>query len=195
MAGTSYGYNRIFEVSQFRTGNGAENTMVLQQGVQRNVIGLAKQRGDANDTRIEQDGLGNVVGSSQQIGNGNAIRASFVGDENGRVDPPGVEINPVADPATFSSSVTSAVGLDQGNLYQSGDNNDMRLTVTGDNNLFAVAQWGDVNDARGTITGNLNELAVRQNGNANFAMATMTGDSNVAGISQLGNGNYSSVSQ
>ncbi len=123
--------------------------------------------GNDNVLNIVQDG--GLTGADPA--RPNTIAVMIDGDRNGGS----------ADQWYSGPSLPSLV---PGTLIQSGLNNAISLSVTGSDNLFAVAQSGENNRVTGSVTGSFNQFAALQ-----------TGFGNSIGFSQTGQGNTIVVSQ
>lgn len=74
--------------------------------------------------------------------------------------------------------------LAPGRLEQSGQNNDLALSVRGDGNLFAMLQEGSGNTLDGQIEGTGNTAFVTQMGHSNNVAFSQSGNGNIVNISQ-----------
>lgn len=138
-----------------------------------NHLGVYQSGNDNKLVLAEIGGNDNVVGL-KQIGNDNTANLTINGDRNGGYN-------------SFTSPIIP-LGLTAGLLEQSGGNfNNVTLTVSGSDNVFATKQIGSNNTITGTQdqSGLLgNQVAVVQLGNSNTATFTQTGSGNAASISQ-----------
>ena len=89
-----------------------------------------------------------------------------------------------AGSAFAAANGVTGLPMSAGSLWQHGSNNEMTVTVTGDDNLFAVLQRGSGNALVGTVIGANNQAAVAQNGNNNTANFVQNGSYNNLGIIQ-----------
>ena len=79
--------------------------------------------------------------------------------------------------AAFDAPLT-VVGLQPGQLSQTGNGNAMTFTVNGSGNLFAASQEGAHNVLTAMITGDSNQAAVSQAGSGNTLSFTQNGNGN-----------------
>lgn len=73
--------------------------------------------------------------------------------------------------------------MGKGDLFQTGDDNSLSLTVKGNLNSFAMSQAGG-STIIGSVTGNMNQAVVTQASMNNMADFSQTGSGNIAGIMQ-----------
>jgi hypothetical protein len=178
---------------------GVRNTMTLVQSGPRNVIGgedtwkLIRQKGDRNDTYINQSGRDNFVAWADARGDGNKIVIEQPGNDN-RVSQ--LEVNGDNNDAY---------------IKQDGHRNNGRATQVGDRNTLYVRQKGHENDFKiysgnyGATTGWSSgsplsasnrpeqcyscEVSLKQFGDSNFAQLMQEGANQNATYIQSGNGN------
>jgi len=176
---------------------GDENTMRILQDGRENDATDVLQRGDNNLLVIEQLGNGNRTRFAQQSGNGNTARITQDGNDNGRssflsTNGSNAGINGTAFDAVLGSGSNEDAN---GQLRQSGDDNDARIIQDGRENGFFVLQPGDENFARIDQDGNYNHTFIQQEGSLNTARVEQFGDSNLAAINQPGTNNTVRVTQ
>jgi len=126
-----------------------------------------KMIGDDNFLTIVQEGGPNGADPARP----NTITVAIQGDRNGG------HTSQWYTGRRFSS-------LTPGDLFQSGFNNAIAISVVGDDNLFAVAQTGENNRVQGSVTGSFNQFAATQTGNGNSVGFTQTGQGNTIVVSQ-----------
>ena len=127
--------------------------------------------GNANEAAVGQDGTGNVTDFSQS-GDSNDLGVSITGNNNG----------------VGSFRGTSDIGLNNGQVIQSGGTNYASIEIGGNDANYAVKQTNGGNTAKLSMTGgNSNNVALLQAGN-DMASITIVGGQNVMGVKQIGNG-------
>ncbi|SEP13677.1 hypothetical protein SAMN04490248_12820 [Salinihabitans flavidus] len=85
---------------------------------------------------------------------------------------------------TWRTSLPFASRLAPGEIVQSGFGNALSVSVTGHDNLFAMAQSGQNNRISGEIFGNSNQSVVTQAGTGNTTVFRQTGQRNNIVVSQ-----------
>lgn len=149
-----------------------------------NEVGMASQLGDSNTATVTQSGYNNFINRMAQDSTGeatgNTVMVSITGTSNGRAS---LEGGALASGATSSE------------ILQTGAGNDVKLTITADNNRFGITQTGDRNEVGEiTITGNDNQVGVNQLGNDNaLGLSTVSGMGNEIGVKQTGDFNLATV--
>ena len=199
---------------------GVGNTFTLSQDGQSNTVRIARQVGTANISNILQENEGNLVELSRQFGVRNSSIVRMVGmrntidqiyqDNNGwGTIGNTAEVRLVGDgnggasvAAAFYSSAANAITA-QGSIFQDGDQNDVSITIVGDDNRFGSRQLGDGNTAlitigrngNDSIKANGNDSAIFQDGADNFFSHDVIGNGNVGAVSQEGDNNRVTIVQ
>jgi len=127
-----------------------------------------------------------------QIGSANHAEIRIQGENGaGRIAPESASGMTTPDGAAAADLVMP--GLDSGIVHQQGAGNRAAIAISGQGNLFHVAQTGDRNIASQLISGNGNSAAIEQGAalsdSGNIATQLQIGDANVARIRQLGSFN------
>jgi hypothetical protein len=187
-------------VFQSGTGNGVNYTVsngnnnqfgFYQVGTDNQAVGILIT-GNANELGVHQDGTGNklelgtIAGSDNVVGlkqNGvsNVASINITHDRNVGYNDFGLGV---------AGDLAGQKGLTAGLLEQYGTGNQVTLTVSGFDNVFASLQDNSLHPAAtqnvivANITGNDNQAAVVQQGNNNHTSLTQNGGSNNVSISQ-----------
>lgn len=192
MKGSDNGVGAI-KITQTGNNNGRTLGEAVMEGSNGNLIDVA-QTGNDNNFGVYQGTDSNSTGNTvmlTQTGMGNSIKATQKGDYNHLVANFTGDDNGVGSLDGEAGTLVSGSGglLVQGETLQdstgTSGGNSISYDVTGDSNLFAMAQIGGNNTINGTVGSNSNQVAVLQDGSSNSYGFTQTG----------GNGNIASVSQ
>lgn len=135
---------------------------------------------DYHTATIDILGDGNQLNTQQRWGNGNQMSVSVTGNSNNASG----ALSGNAGIAFAAANGVTGLPMSAGSLWQHKSNNQMTMTVTGDDNLFAALQRGKGNALTGTVIGSNNQAAVAQNGNNNTANFVQNGSYNNLGIIQ-----------
>lgn len=152
---------------------------VIQDGSRNNVDHWVNL-GHSQTATIDILGDDNQLNTQQRWGNGNQMSVSVTGNRNNA----GGTLSGSAGAAFAAGDSVTGLSMSAGSLWQHLHNNQMTMTVTGNDNLFAVLQRGSGNMLNGTVIGDYNQAAVAQNGNNNIANFVQNGSFNNLGIIQ-----------
>ncbi len=210
--------NTVGSVRQFVTNNAkitSANSLTVTQGDAMgagdgNTIDVVSQTvqtgGGANEATVSQTGAGNTIARVSQLSlrdpNGtpdpNTINVSITGDNNGNgtlTGPAAVRRNPnnSGDVLADSTLIQDNPGVSATNNPSYG--NDIGLTISGNNNEFAIGQFGYLNNASNVlITNDDNQVGIRQQGDNNTVdPLNVAGAFNNIGVNQLGTFNVASI--
>lgn len=157
-----------------------------------NSVGIVTITGNYNELGVFQQGsdntlsLGTIAGNEnivgvKQIGGGNVASINISDDRNGGFHDFG---------AGVAGTLALAKGLTPGLLEQRGTFNQVNLTVSGSNNVFASLQDNSLHAAA-----TQNVITATQNGNSNQAAIVQQGNNNTTVASQIGSSNNLAVAQ
>lgn len=188
------GNENLAGIMQYGDGNGAIVTISHADGANsedaaRNEVGIVQQ-GDGNDMSLKIVGSDNVAGASvdgdrsvlnlSQTGNGNLFDIAVHGDDNNN----SASVS-VGNFRGRLAATASNAGLAPGSGLQSGSGNSVKVSLTGDSNLFAFRQEGIGNAAVLIMNGSANQAVVDQSNNANQAAIKQSGSGNSTSIVQF----------
>lgn len=189
--------NRVHDIRQIGTGNDSD---VQQSAGEGNLLEYSQQTGIANTAKIHMSGSRNsvqrVVQNNQYkgaAGTGNRAKVILNGEGNGGTGTGGT--------GDFVSAAARDVSAAQANVVQLGDDNDVSVSIAGDDNKFGVHQFGEGNGAvvsMSAVEGQValrNESATFQIGDDNLASHQVTGNDNVGAIRQTGERNRIMIEQ
>jgi hypothetical protein len=158
------------------TEQGDWNNFSVLQGLNTSSTGnqaTVTQTGNSNAAYVTQYGDDNHV-TVTQLGDANVATANFTGDRNGNGTLIGIA----------AALLTSNANLVEGTIYQDAtgaSGNTVTYNVSGNDNLFAMAQIGSGNAITGTVSSsNGNQVAVLQTGNNNQTTFSQSGGGNNA---------------
>ncbi len=166
------------EVTQIELGARNFATVDVKAGADKNSLGVY-QLGSNNRSNITVDGGDRNTLNAYQHDTNNQIDVLLKGSDNNSV-----KNSPAFSDKALTASNTFLGLLKKGSLAQSGTDNRVNLTVTGDGNAFATGQLGTSNRITGTISGNGNQAFVAQFNTGNQATFTQAGNGNNLGIVQ-----------
>ncbi|WDR01351.1 hypothetical protein PSQ19_10985 [Devosia algicola] len=151
------------------------------------IIGQAKASDTLYITSDYYASTSRNVASVSALGDDNAIAVQQI--FTGRGGANSLDIDIIGDlnggPLTSAFKPTVAeIGLQPGQIVQTGHDNSVAMSIRGTGNLFAASQVGSHNMLTASVMGNNNQSAVSQ-----------TGYGNSLSFSQNGNGNSLTVIQ
>jgi hypothetical protein len=219
--GGGYGVGNMLDVV---LQDGAENSLLIIQSGQSNRVHDSRQIGIGNDSEIEQGGgEGNLLEYSQQTGTGNTSKIQMAGSRNAVqrilqnnqykgaaatgnrskviLDGEGNGGTGNGGTGDFISAAAQNVSAAQANVVQLGDDNDVSVSISGDDNKFGIQQFGEGNGTVVSISGVQGQAALRnesaafQIGDDNHASHQATGNDNVGAIRQNGERNRIMIEQ
>ncbi|HEY8593639.1 MAG TPA: hypothetical protein VIL84_00195 [Devosiaceae bacterium] len=159
--------NTIHRILQTQTDENAANTATLTESGASNWI-----------ERVQQE--------SASVGAANEATVTITGSNNG-----GGSLGVLA----YSAGGTPSTIIQSSDLVAGGANNQIDLSITGDDNQFGITQYG-ANNSVGTlsISGSSNSLGTYQRGDTNLINAgNIGGDTNDVGIYQSGDSNTATL--
>ncbi|WP_172839509.1 hypothetical protein [Sulfitobacter alexandrii] len=160
---------------------GDDNRVRLTQFGDRNDTTLWVGTSD-NTATLDVIGDDNRLEAQQRFGGSNVMTVNVTGDNNNNS---GALFTGAALDARNAANGATGLTFGRGRLWQHGANNDLTLTVSSSDNLFATLQQGDNNTINGTIGG----------GDGNKAAVAQLGSDNTATFSQMGSGNNAGIIQ
>lgn len=143
----------------------AANEMILLDASDLTQVAVFNIEGNFNRLVIDQQ--------LEAEGTGNTIEVSIEGNFNGGPE------------GSSFTGVAAELGISPGSLSQSGFGNQIGIEVSGERNLFAVAQTGSNNNVRGMIIGSDNQAAIMQQGMNNFVSFSQNGIGNMISVRQI----------
>lgn len=189
--------NRVHDARQFGTGNDSD---IQQNAGEDNLLEYSQQVGIRNISKVHMSGSRNAVQrilqNNQQMGAGaagNRAKVILKGEGNGGTGNGGT--------GDFLSDAARNVSAAQANVVQLGDDNDVSITIVGDDNKFGTHQIGEGNGAVLTISAPEGQIALRnesatfQIGDDNSVSHQVIGSDNVGAVRQFGERNRIVIEQ
>lgn len=189
--------NHVHDARQLGTGNDSD---IQQNGGEGNLLEYSQQAGFANVSKVHMSGSRNAVQrilqNNQQMdagAAGNRAKVILKGEGNGGTGNGGT--------GDFHSAAARNVSAAQANVVQLGDDNDVSITIAGDDNKFGAHQVGEGNgvvlaiSAVESQTASRNESAMFQIGDDNYVSHQVIGSDNVGAVRQFGERNRLAIDQ